>query len=1188
MSRIPSIGSAIVLGTMLIALSLFSACSDDGDPQIPVDGDEDVVTEVEVEVWEPTSCSSNDDCEGFLICHSEVQGGICLESCDFGLPEAQGDAYCQLFADDYLCQPVLGQVCAPPCQSDSDCDDIVEGTRCGDDGLCLPPAECSSNDDCTLGRLCMPDVNGGTCMVDCRLTLDGKTGDELCQTEGDEYVCFPEADGYCGLPCEDNSPCTVFHPLYVCGNDQRCQKPSGLQCNLNSDCSDGEACHRSTDETTAICSASCLTGDFSLTGDEYCDFILEGTVCQEVFGGSCRNPCSSTPECQAIDSNLECSNDGHCIPMEVDKSCNEDNDCAQGFVCHHDWHVKDDTLGTCGSNCELGGPVGENGAMLSGNEYCGALFEDGKCNEYFGYRCQAPCADDNACAFYSLDAVCLNSNVCRSLATIESCTESDECPLSETCHTYVGAGTCAADCGVGDEGGIDNGFCNALSPGFICQEQLGNVCAPRCVEDAFCQIEDATYTCRGDGECISPDNPTVCTTNDDCDEGDICHTEVPGGACLPSCTTGLNEVTGDSFCSLYTTEGALCYGNEGGLCIPKCANDDFCRQVDPAWTCDVALGLCSKPYVPQSCSSDTECPWGMACHSLGAGMGECGNLCESNADCPAIETNLRYCSSNGACRLFDERTSPCTEDSDCDVGLVCHLKDESGICAPSCALQTDCFASLGTNFICDDDGYCQRGTAASWGSCSVPADCAFGFSCVEEICQPDNPQQYAPCNEDADCAAGYVCNDILRLKTCQPACEEDLDCNAFAPGLLCAQDQHCVSQGTVNTPCQDNEDCSYGEACHDLSEGKECGQPCAGDAECLAFGAGLLCYNDGQCRAEDVSNQACASDVDCLPGKVCHIDAAGGVCADACAADADCETLESGFVCNGAFRCVAGGSLVEPCTVDTDCAAGNVCMLAVDGGSCKPPCSTDTECRQYADNFVCRSDARCVAPESLSDPCQTDMDCTLGLTCHSLFEQCLQPCEDDSYCNVTFGPGFMCNEAGQCIANSGVGTCAGDSDCPMGQVCNADQHVCWAPCAENDDCLRFGTDFCNSLGQCINDPLTSDCTVDADCPVGHLCMKDTTFNRVACYPACNDSAICNEISANFECRADHRCHLNEAVSGCDDVSDCYPGMVCHPEFETGINDATGVCMPPCTSESECNQISPDLYCNGDQFCVYEN
>ena len=1199
MSRMPSIASCFAAGALVLVFSLFAACSDTGDPAQPdgdvdqQDGDVDPV-EIEPEEWVPTACTSDDDCEGYLVCHTEVQGGICLETCDFGLPDAQGDDYCALFAEGYLCQAQLGQVCTPACQRDSDCSAIAAGTRCGSDGRCLPPAECSSNDDCTLGRLCMPEIDGGTCMIDCRLTYEGKTGDALCQQAGEEYVCYDKAGGYCGPACQNDDPCTVLHPLYTCGDDQRCQSPSGINCTLNSECGTGEACHHSTDDATTLCSNSCITGDFGLGGDAYCDYVLPGTVCHTVFGGSCRKPCADTPECQAVDDNLECSNDGHCIPLEINKACSDDTDCAQGMMCHPDWHVKDQTLGTCGTSCIVGGPVGNAGEMLTGDEYCGQLFEGGKCNEWFGGLCQEPCSDDDACVFYGDDAVCLNSSVCRSLASIESCTDTGECPVDTVCHTYVGAGVCAPDCSVGDERGVDNGYCNALSSGFICQVALGNVCGPRCVEDAFCRAEDDVLRCRADGECTDPAAAPVCANDTECPEDTICQTQVPGAACLPSCTIGLNGITGDAFCSLYTTEGALCYGNQGGLCIPKCGNDGDCRLVNPDWSCDTELGLCGIPYTPASCSSTDTCPYGMVCHSQGADPGMCGVPCVTNADCPSVGTEgnrkLRYCSSQGECRLFDDRTSPCEVDADCDVGLVCHLRNESGVCAPACQHQSDCFATLGTNFICTG-GYCRRGTVESWGSCTGSGDCAFGFSCLDDVCKPDSPQNYAPCGDDGDCAHGYVCNDVFGLKACYKKCTQSTQCNAIAPGLYCTQDQHCVSNAEANNPCIGNTDCAYGQACHQFElSSAACGTACTGNADCQLLEAGLNCFNDGRCRPASLIDQGCSTGEDCLPGDVCHPDAsAEGICAAACTADADCATLGSGLACNGEARCVPSENLVTPCAVSANCPVDTVCMSELGGGMCKPPCTTNTQCGQYAADYICRSDATCVAPAGIHTPCETNLDCALGKVCNRAFGTCTAPCATVADCDAVFGEGFLCSDAGECIPNSSVGGCEADADCPGGQICNTDQHICWTPCTAHADCLRFGRDFCNALGQCIDDPLTTDCSVDAQCAVGQLCMKDTTNGMMACATACEDSVVCNDVSINLECRADHRCHRAELVDGCEDLGDCYIGQVCHPDVVTIIGETTiyGLCMAPCTGESQCNSHAADLYCDAEQYCVPE-
>ncbi len=143
------------------------------------------------------ACRGDDDCGSGTSC----QGGICrpVEECTTSA-DCDGEAHC------------VGGRCLPACQEDGSCADTRD--RCGDDGLCRPPAgprfACENDDDCV--------------------------GDHVCR------------DGVCRTPCASgmDSECRAFDvQLDVCGDDLLCyvsEDEANPECARRADCPDGLSC----------------------------------------------------------------------------------------------------------------------------------------------------------------------------------------------------------------------------------------------------------------------------------------------------------------------------------------------------------------------------------------------------------------------------------------------------------------------------------------------------------------------------------------------------------------------------------------------------------------------------------------------------------------------------------------------------------------------------------------------------------------------------------------------------------------------------------------------------------------------------------------------------------------------------------------------------------------------------------
>ncbi len=155
-------------------------------------------------------------CEGSEpdpVCNAGDRDGDCSDECD---ANEVGTLVCRSNETGYRCE------CEPECQVDADCDD---DQQC-DDGACVPtdnPPQCTSNDVCSGGRVCLGD--------------------------------------HCG-DCDDDQQCDAG---MVCASNGRCVPETP-------DCEDGD---------TRICTCANMPGNPS--GSQVCDNGDFGSCqCEEV------------------------------------------------------------------------------------------------------------------------------------------------------------------------------------------------------------------------------------------------------------------------------------------------------------------------------------------------------------------------------------------------------------------------------------------------------------------------------------------------------------------------------------------------------------------------------------------------------------------------------------------------------------------------------------------------------------------------------------------------------------------------------------------------------------------------------------------------------------------------------------------------------------------------------------------
>jgi Cys-rich repeat protein len=577
--------------------------------------------------------------------------------------------------------------------------------------------------------------------------------------------------------------------------------------------------------------------------------------------------------------------------------------------------------------------------------------------------------------------------------------------------------------------------------------------------------------------------------------------------------------------------------------------------------------------------------------------------CESTPTCEGSEAPPDGCRLDDDCEIVCDPVG-CTSDADCGDGFYCAFfgpepepgsddaaqRPLTGTCEPlvvepGCTSDTDC----GEGYICSFDATSppsdRAGEAAPVApqgvcvkleeTCTADIDCTVGSLCENGVCVVSNE-----CFVDEDCARGFHCETLaapgaliaLPGGVCvadeTPGCTSDADCNGGTCEITCESDPNCPNcdvcffVGTcIDTGCTVNEDCDAGEICF------------FGDA---AGDRAIACpdeNNDGQCDFDvpvggvcrTVSTEVeCTVNADCADGQFCDFDTSGNRMAPpppTCDDLANCDPIVV-VPTTGVCR-----DLEATCTVDADCARGEICQID-QGCACPDVCIDDgnggclpCECPEFT--------GICVVP--VDPTCTSDIDCREGEVCQSEDScNCPAVCIDDGN-----GGCLPC----ECAVFGGIcvpvePTCASDVDCRDGQVCSFSLDQRPAPCldADNDGVCDF--ELPPLLGVCVDLPVTTTCSTDADCANGEFCSFDAPVDGGAILPP---SGVC--VVLNLDPCADVRC---KAGTTCVVDANGEAGCVADP---TQCNDDTACSAGEFCINGDPTQCNDDTACSAGEFCI---
>ena len=544
---------------------------------------------------------------------------------------------------------------------------------CSGGGSAGTSGECSSNDSCDEGMVCVYSECRQICLIntDCENGFHCEEG--LCV--GEAAICGngivergETCDNNCPMSCSDGNACTqdimsgsmdscdvfcLYPSVEACiggdgccpamcifVNDSDCSDSCGdnivdddetcdANCPTAADCVDTNACTADAIlGSAANCSAQCINTDISACVSD---------------DGCCPSGCDATTDndCGGVCGNDEVEGSEIC-----DGDCPTLSDCSDGVACTTDGLTGSSS--TCNAECVYSTildcihgdgccpRICDNSTDNDCSASCGNLTVEG--NETCDGNCPTSCDDYEVCtsdeligSSSSCSAECINTD-------IVTCIGGDGC-----CPSYCNATNdvdCAATCGnnIVESGETCDGNCpTSCSGGSGCITYVlsGSACTRECVSSSI------TNCINSDGCCPSGCNTASYNLDNDCSP--VCGNGLTesGEACDASCPTSCND--GNS-CTSDTLLGAPCNKYCSYLAVTSCTSNDGCAKSG----CDITN---DNDWCP-SCSLDSN---GISCptNCVYPAPSLCG-VCAGCSTSTSSTTNpytLRY----GFCLLFDRK-----------------------------------------------------------------------------------------------------------------------------------------------------------------------------------------------------------------------------------------------------------------------------------------------------------------------------------------------------------------------------------------------------------------------------------------------------------------------------------------------------------------------------------------------------
>ena len=726
----------------------------------------------------PPGCENADGCAA--VCYGQCVEPVVVDGChkddDCGAGQFCDLSNCPVYlncmaADEMYCEEG-DPSCLPP-QCEGTCEDI--------EGECHADYDCGPDEQCVFQTACpLIDCDADTpdCVSECVTQGFCEPRDKGCESDND---CGPGErcellemcwTGLCGDEGDEDVKCGG------CETYGECVPEPDVECNVDSDCEDGEVC-----------------------------VMYEGNCpgCNEGDEG----PCDA----------LWCPYVGVCEP-EPQTACISDVDCGPGEMC-----VFDDYLNCLPYDCADGEDCLETNCLGAGhcepipskdcysNDDCGPGEE---CVYYETGCLPYECDEDEPCPTMP----CVLTGVCEPVAQ-PGCLDDSDCPQGTVCEL--------ADCDCSPYDGWGE-YCDCLGAGVCVPDVKPDLCVTNqdcpsgthCNANEICILPDCSpsdpYCGYCHGTCEPNDPEEGCFSDYDCDSGEVCALEDGYDCCPPN-----------AYCADYLP---ACEGT----CVPApelpCAFDSDCQQGE---YCDQSSyasmpGCCVPEAYGNGCPMDYPlCPG--VCLPLPEVAG-----CLSDADCDADEVcNLQmlvpglYPTTIGCCppnALCDASVPPCGgtcvpapepegcfDDSECAPDEICELLTPvagddpatMGCCPPNAfcyaylpACEGQCVPAPKPEEFCYSDNECggDQHCSVSDGECLNDPTCPYCDVCTG-VCVDDETPPPSPCRRTG--CSGQLCLPFDMNTTCE-----------WMPEYACYHFTECVQldDGSCGwEPTEDFKDC---------------------------------------------------------------------------------------------------------------------------------------------------------------------------------------------------------------------------------------------------------------------------------------------------------------------------------------------------------------------------------------------
>ena len=446
------------------------------------------------------------------------------------------------------------------------------------------------------------------------------------------------------------------------------------------------------------------------------------------------NPCTTNT----------CSN-GFCLYPKIISCISNDGCCPSGCTSSND------------NDCKSSGGGGGGGSSGGGGNICTDTCVS------LGYICgtQTICGSSVTCGNCSTGQICVGG-ACKECTVNSQCDDSNVC-TTDTCSNGICSHSTISGCCTSSSQCSDSNICTTdLCSSNVCSHSIINNCctsSSQCDDSNACTTDlcssnvcsNTPFACiSNDGCCpagcnIGNDNDCkTCTSNSQCDDGNVCTLNVcSGNVCtyptISGCCTSSSQCSDSNVCTTDLCSSNTCSHSIISNCCTSsldCGDNNACTTdscsnnvcVHTAVTCNdnnaCTTDTCSTSlgcqYTPlncddsNACTTDT-CSGGICLHT----QMNCsdGNICTTDT-----------CNS-GTCS-YSSISGCCTSSSQCGSNQVC----TNNVCVLNCTAETNTvFCSrLGKNCgsVTANDNCGNSRTVSSCGNCSTGYNCQTNGTCM--------------------------------------------------------------------------------------------------------------------------------------------------------------------------------------------------------------------------------------------------------------------------------------------------------------------------------------------------------------------------------------------------------------------------------------------------------------------------